>query len=166
MEIKHSNFEGTVSLSDGTQVYLRRGMTADAEHQVVKERPELFDDAPAAPELSVTRAPETYIGRQAPEEVVEVDGAVRDVPEQEEEAHVSPRPIERATARPGERSPARDVNKEAAQNASTEPTPQTKAVESGAEAVVKAEPASSGNTAPARKSTPAKATGSKADTDK
>lgn len=109
---KYATIEGTVQYSGG-QVFLRRGMSADPEHPLVKERPELFDDAPAQPELSVNRAPETYIGRQAPAEVVEVDGAA---PHQEEEPQTPPKPIERATRRPGEKRPTR------AHSATPEPT--------------------------------------------
>lgn len=150
--IKYSNFEGVVSYPGG-QVYLRRGMSADPEHPVVLARPELFNDEPGAPELGVNPGPETFIGRQEPSVVTEVDGAKRDVPQMEQESRVEPRPVERATRRPGERSPARDTNKPA----NSEPAPVTKVEANGEESAVTAEPATSGDTPKPTKAAPSKA---------
>ena len=96
--MKYARVFGAVGWSGG-HTMLTEGMTADDDHPLVKERPDLFTDEPPLADLQ-TPAPTPEPEAEEPE--------VED-PEPEKEPEV----IERATRRPGEMSQARDTNKPA-----------------------------------------------------
>lgn len=77
--MKYAKITGAVRWSGGTTV-LGAGTSADDDHPLVLERPDLFTDEPPAPQLA---GPARLSGRAA---------AAAEEP-----------PVERATAKPGER---------------------------------------------------------------
>lgn len=100
--MKYSKISAAVTWSAGV-IMLHEGMTADPEHPLVKERPDLFTDEAPAPDLPAP--PEAEDEEPEPEDP--------EPPVEDPEPPKEPEVIERATRRPGELSPARDTNKPA-----------------------------------------------------
>lgn len=88
--MKYSKVTGAVRWSGGTTL-LRKGQTADPDHPLVKERPDLFDESVPGPSLSVPK-PTVERATRAP-------GEVRQTPRRGPRKRTEPAPesIEEAT---------------------------------------------------------------------